>query len=400
MVGAGVAIQNHWSVMLRLGIDGRALLGNRAGTGRYVQALCQALDRLLPDAVFLVYANRPITLPVANDRWQHVSDDHRIWRRLPPAVWYQYRVGALVARDKIDVFWGGANFLPLGLPSSCRTLLTIHDVVGLLYADTLTFKHRQMYRWFFKGSVRRAHRIITNSRGTGTRLQAMLGRCADAVVYPGVDAWFQMPGQPAIEQVRQRYGLPPSYWLSVATLEPRKNLSHLLQAMNRLQADGHAVPALVLVGQAGWRLNRIQDQITQAQDKGLQIIQTGFVPDQDLPGLYGGARVFIYPSLYEGFGMPVIEALACGTPVLAADVPEIREAGGELARYVQPTVSGLVAALGPLLPGSVHEADPVGLANDAVTEAARAMRAQQAKRQAPVWHSQAQTLVQMVREVA
>lgn len=378
--------------MLRLGIDGRALIGHQAGTGRYVQALCRELDIALPEATFLVYCNRPIELPKANERWHLVDDGSSVWGGLPTTVWYLCRVGALAKRDKLQVFWGGANFLPLDMPTSCATLLTVHDLVGVQYSHTLTFTHRQMYKYFFKHGVHRADRVVTNSRGTSERLDDFCSRVANAVIWPCIDRRFQIPAANDIENVKKKYALPSSYWLSVATLEPRKNLEMLIQAMRQLQDAGQALPTLVLVGQSGWKTSQTQTAIEQARDAGLHIVQTGFVSDKDLPALYAGACLFVFPSVYEGFGMPVQEALACGTPVLATDVPEIREAGRTQACYFEPTVSDLAATLAQTLSESWRHAE--------LSADARAKRARLAWAQVPTWQSQGRELARMIRELA
>jgi len=399
--------------MLRLGIDGRAFEGKPAGTGRYVRALCTELDRLLPDAEFLVYANRPIALPVTNARWRVVDDAASAWARLPAALWHQLRVGRLAKRDGVNVYWGCANFLPMGLPKTCSSVLTVHDFVGSHFGHTLSLKHRLMYRWFFKAGVQCADRIVTNSEGTANRLKTYQGRIADAVVYPCVDAQFHLLGADQVQHVRQQYELPTTYWLSVATLEPRKNLGTLIQAMLELRASGQFAPALVLVGQLGWKTSSIQTQIELARQAGLSIIQTGFVPDEDLPGLYAGARAFIFPSVYEGFGMPVLEALACGSPVLAADVPEIREAGGVQACYFEPSVTGTVAVLTTLLhadSGTPNSTPDSSLADDhepagegcesgriCATREARSARAAQIRLNSPTWQSQATKLTTVIK---
>ena len=352
---------------LRIGIDGRAFQSKLAGTGRYILELCRALDHWLPRAEFFIYSQRPITLPAISERWQIARDHSDLWGHLPATVWYIERGAALAQRDGIDVFWGAANFLPKGLgnqgnsafgtngggrsrKATCKSILTVHDLVPQLYPQTMSFKHRLAYKLYFARGLAAADRLVTNSQGTKQRLQQTFGRQADAVVYPCAGEPFQVPSQGHIERIKVRYGLKDTFLLAVATLEPRKNLGCLVDALLALKSDGRvAVPELVLVGQIGWKASDLLKQIEQARSRSIGVIQTGFVPNEDLPALYAGAKAFIFPSLYEGFGMPVLEALTCGARVLASDIPEIREAGGSSVTYMEPSTQGITQALRSLL---------------------------------------------------
>jgi glycosyltransferase involved in cell wall biosynthesis len=331
--------------MLRIGIDGRPFLGKRAGTGRYVAELCLILDRLLPEARFFVYSNSPIAMPVTNDRWVQVDEPTALFKRLPNAVWYLHRCATLIKRDEIDVFWGAANFLPCRLDGRTRTILTVLDLVPALFPQTIGLKHRLAYQMHFAPSVRKADRLVTISHGTKTRLLEMFGCCADAVVTPCVNNQFSRPDSRVIDAVKAKYGLRTPFLLTVATLQPRKNLTALLQAMMSLKDKGLDLPSIALVGQAGWRNAALLRVIENAKSAGIDVIRTGFVPDADLPALYAASKAFVFPSIYEGFGMPVVEALRCGAVVLASDTPEIREAGGDQAIYFEPTVTGISIAL-------------------------------------------------------
>ena len=329
-----------------IGLDGRPFCGPLAGTGRYVSELCRVLDAALPNARFVVYANRPVSLPVNSPRWRQRFDDSAMAARLPPALWYFLRAGRLARRDGLDVFWGSANFLPLGLGDRIPSILTIYDFVFRFFPETLSYKHRMIYQLFFKRGLVHADRVVTISAGTAQRLQALYGRQADLVVRPGVASWFAPPPAEKVREVLATYGIDRPYFLSVSTLEPRKNLEALIQALLQLRTDHQlAQVALVLVGQQGWRDSRLRTQIERAKSEGLPIFQTGFVKDADLPALYAGAMAVVMPSLYEGFGMPVLEALRCGARVVSSDIPEMREAGGVGPIYIAPTIEGIKAGL-------------------------------------------------------
>ena len=325
-----------------IGIDGRALYGSHAGTGRYVTNICLALDTSMPEGKFLVYGNHTLKLPVSNRRWQQRGDDSVVASHLPSSLWYFLRAGMLAKQDGVDVFWGTANFLPLGLDEGIPTILTVHDLVYRLFPQTLNLKHRLTYRLLFTHSLHRAQIIVTNSNGTSDRLSELYGRSAELVIRPSVARDFYPPRPESILAAHKHYGVDFPYFLSVATLEPRKNLEALIQAYLELRIAGHlAGSGLVLVGQKGWKHRRLINAITHAKSLGARIVLTGYVSDEWLPALYAGAEAVVIPSLYEGFGMPVLEALCCGARVVASDIPEIREAGGSSPFYIEPSVEGI-----------------------------------------------------------
>jgi glycosyltransferase involved in cell wall biosynthesis len=346
-----------------IGIDGRAFYGAHAGTGRYVTELCRVLDAALPEASFLVYGNRPLKLPVSNGRWQQRGDP-TIASRLSAALWYFLRAGSLARRDGVDVFWGAANFLPLGLGRT-PAILTVYDFVYRLFPQTLNLTHRLAYRLFFKPGLRRAQIIIAISQGTSDRLSELHGLNADLVIRPRVARNFHPPRPETVLEARDHYGIDFPYFLSVSTLEPRKNLETLIEAFLQMRGAGQLQNAgLVLVGQQGWKDQRLVDAVARAKALGVPIVLTGYVSDEWLPALYAGATAVVMPSLYEGFGMPVLEAKCCGARVVTSDIPEIREAGGDGPIYIEPTVEGIKQGLrlaekasNAGESGATHEAD-------------------------------------------
>ena len=333
-----------------IGIDGRALYGAAAGTGRYVTELCKVLDQALPEVRFQVYGNKPLQMPVSNERWQWRQEPSRLWRALPASFWFFLRAGRLASHDGIDVFWGCANFLPPGLSPRVKTVLTVYDLVFHLFPQTMGIRHRWVYRLFFRRGLAVRDKLSVISQGTADRLHQHFGVQADAVVRPAVSERFAPPAAATLQATRAQLGLPADYWLSVSTLEPRKNLAALLQAMLELRQDTtQPLPCLVLAGQRGWRQRRLERWLQRCRAAGLQVMTLGYVRDEDLPALYAGAQAVLMPSLYEGFGMPVLEALACGARVLTSDTPETREAGGDLALYVPADVAGIRRGLKDLL---------------------------------------------------
>jgi glycosyltransferase involved in cell wall biosynthesis len=304
--------------------------------------LCRVLDRVLPEAKFFVYSNVPISLPVENGRWFLRGDEGFFGRRLSPFAWYQLCAGQRAAKDGVSVFWGGANFLPLGLPNRIRAVVTVLDVVQRMFPQSMGYKHRQAFKLFFRAGLRRANIVTAISEGTSARLGHFGYRTADIVVRPSVSQQFRPPSASAVIAMRERLGIRGAYLLSISTLEPRKNLDSLVEAFVAMRRAGElAGVALLLVGQSGWKNERLQAQLAEAQAAGAEIILPGYVPDELLPALYAGAEAVVMPSIYEGFGLPVLEARACGARVVATDIPEIREAGGAFVTYIDPTVTGI-----------------------------------------------------------
>lgn len=331
---------------MRVGLDGRALQGRRTGVGRYVFEICRELDTLVPDAEFFVYAPEPVELPVSSGRW-HCRLEQRGWARdLKPIAWLKLRAGALCRQDRLDVFWGSATLFP-ALSAGVRRLTTVYDLAFRVAPETMGTTHLIAHRLFFRRDVRRAHQRMAISHGTAARLQSWLGGPPAAVVPPAVSAAFR-PGDPAaVSRTLVSLGIRTPYFLAVATWEPRKNLELLIRVFRSLRSEGELLDyRLVLAGGAGWKDERLRALLRdgsrpEAPARSETVMPLGFVTDQQLAHLYTGCRAFVFPSRYEGFGIPLLEARACGAAIVASDLPELREAGGDAGLYVSPTPEGL-----------------------------------------------------------
>ena len=330
---------------MRIGIDGRAFQGSRTGVGRYVYELCLELDKLLPSAEFFVYSSVPLEMPVLSGRWILRLDNSPLSKYMKPVLWLKYRCGLLCEKDNLDVFWGAATFLPQ-LSRSVRKVITVYDLNFKIVPETMSVTHRWAFRLFFKKDVVRADVVLAISKGSSDRLYNLFGRAADAIVYPAVSAHFKPQSDVLVQGVLSQYALAQPYLLAVATWEPRKNLELLIHTFLDMKKQGLlSEHKLVLVGGSGWRDRRLAALLSGTDS----VIAPGYVPDEQLAPLYSGAEVFVFPSIYEGFGIPVLEARACGTKVVASDIPELREAGGEGTTYVAPTAdsirNGILSAL-------------------------------------------------------
>ena len=311
-----------------IGIDAsRATRARRTGTENYALHLIRGLLALGQSHRYRLYFNQPpppgLFPPAPN--WEP--------RVIPfPRLWTHVRLSWEMVRQPPDVLFVPAHVLPVIRPR--RSLVTVHDL-GYRYYPAA---HRPLDRFYLDLSTRyhvhAASHILADSQATRNDLVREYN--ADptriTVVYPGVDETLKRVDDPVtIAAVRKKYGIHSEYVLYVGTLHPRKNLVRLIEAFSLLKSE----VKLVIAGQKGWLYNRI---FTRVRELGLEqrVIFPGYVADVDLPALLSGARVFVFPSLYEGFGFPVLEAMACGVPVLCSNASSLPEVAGDAALLVDP----------------------------------------------------------------
>lgn len=330
-----------------IGIDGDALRKPLSGVGQYVFNLCRELDQLLPKAHFFVYTRlAPEQIALPSERWTVRRETVALLRKLPSFIWLKTRGARLARQDRLDVFWAGRTIHP-GRRSAQRIAVTVHDLNHHLVPETMEPATRYSHLAWFDRDVRSADIILANSQGTSDRLLSWVGRSADQVIYPGVRGDFQ-PLDASMRlhaaEALKRMGIVPPYILAVSTLEPRKNIGALVEAFINLRQRGDLKQhQLVLVGAKGWQNRNLARTIED--NAALGIVLPGYVPDELMPGVFSLADVLVMPSLYEGFGMPVLEARAVGTPVIVSDIPELREAAGGEARALASTVAEIESAL-------------------------------------------------------
>lgn len=241
-----------------------------------------------------------------------------------------------------SLLWSPSNTGPLAVR---RQVLTVHDCSFVDWPEGFSAAFAAWYRWLVPRLVRRVRQVITVSEFSRRRLLELTAVAEDRVVAipNGVDPRFRPADPDAIRAVRARLGLPERYALCVGSLEPRKNLAGLLEAW-RLLPGRHAGVGLVMVGATSHVFRQVELDAARAGcgarrtgcfgSSNLHV--TGYVPDADLPPLYSGAELFVYPSLYEGFGLPVLEAMACGAPVVCSNNTALPEVAGEAAILVDP----------------------------------------------------------------
>ena len=317
---------------MKIGIDGRFLSGSiSAGVPRYIDEICRCLDGLLPDATFFLYTQDLKGWTTPSNRWVVRSESVGWLRRIKPNIWLKFRMGGLCRQDKLDIFWGGCSLFPR-LSRSTVKCLTVHDLNYLLVPETMSRGNRMAFSIFFDKDLGDADVIFCNSKGTAARLKKYFDRESDAIIYCSISEIFKPVRTEDRMMTLECYGLTFPYILSVGISEPRKNLLRLFEAVDQLYTENRlGGRRLVVVGRSGWKDEAVQASLKRYTSTWMTTL--GYVDQHDLPLLYSGADLFVFPSIYEGFGMPALEARACGTQVVTTDIPELREAAGEFASY-------------------------------------------------------------------
>ena len=309
---------------MRVALDATPLLGQRSGVGRYLSGVLDGLQQIpdRPDVVLTLFSIRgsvPAPLPRGTTmapRRAPARILNRLWGRVPfPPV--------ELLTGRVDVFHG-TNFV---LPPLARAagVVTVHDLTYLRFPETVDDNVRR-YAHLVPDALRRAATVIAVSQAMADEITAEYGLAEDAVVVaPNGVAPEWAAAQPLPAERRAALGLPERYFLFSGNQEPRKNLGTLLRAHAAAREADPALPPLVVVGPAGWG-----DAWAGQQPDPRHVHLLGYLGDDDLHGVVAGATAVCSPSLYEGFGLPVLEAMAAGTPVLASDIPAHREVSGGL----------------------------------------------------------------------
>lgn len=336
---------------MRIGVDYTSAARQSAGIGRFTRELIRAALALDTDNEYrlLVAGRQPIAaahLPPPSRRCclvqTPVSERNlvRLWHRL------QVPLPVEVFLGRLDIFHS-PDFV---LPPVARAVkvLTIHDLSFLRVPECADPRLRWYLGQVVPRSVRRADFLLADSQSTRHDLIELLGVPPDRVqvIYGGVDARFA-PVEEAetLRRVRNRYARGRPYILAVGTLEPRKNYPTLIRAFARAREEARLPHVLVIVGRKGWVYDPIfaaVDELSLHED----VLFPGFVPDEELPALYSAADVLVTPSFYEGFGLPALEAMACGAPVIVSDVSSLPEVVGDAGVRIDPRdEAGLADAL-------------------------------------------------------
>lgn len=326
----------------RIGFDATAAVTQGGGIGRYTRELLEALLEVNVDYRFRIFAARaeqdiPVNIPL-------YAGERATFRVLPFSpkwmyrLWYRLRLPLPVQlfSGNLDLFHSPDFVLP-PVMGNVPTLLTVHDLSFALFPETFTPSLVNYLNRVVPWSVQRATHILADSESTKRDLVRLYRTPVEkvTVLYSGVGEEFKpIADVEALAAVRKKYQLGERpYLFTVGTLQPRKNLQMLIRAFRPIAAK--QTHNLIIAGGKGWLYEEL---LRESEQQGVENVVrfVGFVDDRDLPALYSGATALLFPSLYEGFGLPILEAMACGTPVIASDASSLPEVVGAAGMLVSP----------------------------------------------------------------
>lgn len=314
---------------MRFGLDGVPLREKKSGIGHYTLELARALAALAPEHEFEIVSPDEFSSPLTAAPNLHFTDARA--RGLKRRYWWPIGLPRYCRRASFALFHGTNFDLPYW--TACPRVLTIHDLSLLLFPQTHEEHLVRRARRVLPLMVRKATAIITPSETVRREVCEHLGVSEEKVfaIPEAARACFYPAPSSETDPVLQRLGIEPEFILFVGTVEPRKNLLTLVRAFEQI-----AKIQLVIAGQKGWLSDDLMAYLDGSEIRD-RVLFTGHLSDDDLRALYSSCRVFVYPSLYEGFGLPLLEAMACGAPVVTTNVGSIVETVGDAARLVSPT---------------------------------------------------------------
>ncbi len=315
------------------------------GISRHIRSLLTTLAEWLgkhaSNYKFTVFVNGQDVVEHLAAEHPHITYVPVPWPESRPTsrvMWEQLTLPSLLRQQHIDVLHSPANVLPELLPRTCAGIVTLHDLAFLRFPHVLTRAKQLYHRTFTIRSLQRATMIITVSESTKQDVIKLAGIPTERVqtVYPCLDERFSnVIEEKEIATFRQKQGLTQGFFLYLGTLEPRKNLITLIEAYARLRNEYAIAEKLVIAGGRGWLYDSILEKV-QTLGLASEVIFPGFVADEEQALWYHAASAFVYPSLYEGFALPVAEALAWGAPVVTSNVSSLPEAGANIALTIDP----------------------------------------------------------------
>jgi glycosyltransferase involved in cell wall biosynthesis len=323
---------------MNIGVDAKRAFLNQSGLGNYSRTVIKSLLNFYPENNYSLFTTRKskneFSEFISSRKNTSVIQPHRILDKQLNSRWRSYGITSLLSENNIDVYHGLSNELPFNIGKfEGKKIVTIHDLIFLRYPKLYPFIDRKIYNKKFKLACELSDIIVAVSEQTKNDIATFysVNPKKIKVIHQSCDELFYKEiTKDEIKNVKSKYTLPGKYLLSIGTIEERKNLLAIVKALTIVKDI-----SLVVIGKKKNYFKKIQDFIS-SNDLSKRIVFLEAVPSEDLPAIYNSAEIFIYPSLFEGFGIPIIEALTCKTPVITTKGGCFAEAGGPNSIYIDP----------------------------------------------------------------
>lgn len=334
---------------MHIGFDAKRAFTNTTGLGNYSRTAINGLCRMYPENDYTLYTpsmgKNPFYTPPGNAR---IALPATAWAKTLSSFWRSYGIRKQLVGDRVDLYHGLSNELPFAVDrAGIKSVVTIHDLIFLRHPEMYPRIDRRIYFRKTLNAVKSADRIIAISRQTRDDLIELMDADPEKIriVYQGCNPWFYETVDPAErKRIREKYALPGQYLLYVGTIEERKNLLTIIQAMHAHRIE---IPLVAVGGKTAY-FDRISKYIQENDVK--NVFFHHHIANADLPGIYQQSEALVYPSSYEGFGIPVLEALNSGIPVVTSKGGCLEETAGAGGLLVEPgNVDDLGAALQKVL---------------------------------------------------
>jgi glycosyltransferase involved in cell wall biosynthesis len=327
---------------MRIGFDAKRAFFNVSGLGNYGRNLLRAICSYFPDNEYLLYTPSRTTSFFNYSKYGFtVKEPEGFFNKRFKSYWRSFSLAEQAGRDELDIYHGLSHELPYNIrKTGIKTVVTIHDLIFLRFPDLYKPWDRKIYSKKFKYACEIADLIIAISKQTANDIKQFFGteESRIKVIYQGCNPVFRKELTDSERQhIINKYGFPESYILYVGTIEERKNLLSLIKALH----VGKIELPLVVIGSRTGYFKKVKEYMDQNNVKDIYFLET--ILNEDLPAIYQQAEVFVYPSLFEGFGIPVIESLYSRTPVITSKHGCFPEAGGPSSVYVDPNNIGELA---------------------------------------------------------
>ncbi len=322
---------------MNIAVDASPLAARTSsGIPNYVKNILMSLQGLDKNNNYYLYFKNPLEFTLSQNFTMrcspHSAEDSTSYGG---TTWLFTQGIRLMKKDKADIFWGTRHMLPPYVPRGIRKILTVHDLVWHYYPETMDRYNLLIMKLLADRSIKAADHIIGVSSASADAIVEIAGirREKITVIHHGADGYIPLDKNGSAEFIAGKYKTGTQYVLTVSTVEPRKNLKMLLGVFARLKGADHQ---LIIAGASGWKTSSIYKEYERLGLSERDVLFLGHVPDEDMNALYSGAKLFVFPSVYEGFGMPPLEAMAAGTPVIVSNTSSLPEVAGDSGILLDP----------------------------------------------------------------